>query len=156
MANLAELKALGAALPPSERVMSNEVADVMSAIIAEHEHGEDIVTAAQDGKIADFYHDHLVGKAEEAGTEIPRRGNVQQQMGQSAAPVNPLESKVAALSDQVAALVAALQGNAPIVPPDEQAQPQTPNVTDVSGTLATAGTVPDHPTPTDGGDESST
>ena len=73
---LADFKALAAALPPSERVGSAEVADVLSAVVARISHGSAILDAAEKGGIAvyEFLHNEIADLAHSNGDPQPEKG----------------------------------------------------------------------------------
>lgn len=125
--SLNDLRGLAVQLPPSERVMSSEVADVVSALSAIGHYGEEIIDAAKEGKIGDFFHQVAVDAAKEAGEPEPRRGAIPAPVVTPAAPATSgaLESEVAKLRNDVSELIAALRGaNAP-APSNENATSDT-------------------------------
>lgn len=73
---LADFKALAAALPPSERVVGAEVADVLSAVVARISHGSAIFDAAAEGGVAvyEFLHNEIADLAKSNGDPQPEKG----------------------------------------------------------------------------------
>ena len=122
MATLNDLKALALALPPSERVATGEVGDVLSALIAVGQYGDDIITSAKEGKIADFFHQVATDKAEADGAEAPRRGSVpveQPTTGQAApAQDSALAQRVANIETGLERILHALEGQSTPAPTD--------------------------------------
>ena len=112
-----ELKSLAVHLSPSVRVSGGEVGDVLSALIAYAEHGQPVVDAAHQGPQAlyDFFHEHLVKLAEDAGEGPPRKGQPLQHEpapGRFGPPPAVSRSDFAELKALVEQLLAA-QGIAP-------------------------------------------
>ena len=89
MSLLEDLRSLSVVLPPSERVVVGEVADVLSALIAKVEHGNEIITAAGQGPQAvhDFLHDRIVAQAPD-GAQVIKGATVE------SAPANQLNPPV--------------------------------------------------------------
>lgn len=118
--HLNELLGLATQIPPSERVGNGDVANVLSAIIAVGHYGEDILTAAKDGQLAQFYHDHITANKPE-GADDPVRGNTAVQVAAPAGAIGTattdVENKVNALESKVdagfAAIMDAIKGSAP-------------------------------------------
>lgn len=76
MSLIDELRSLSPVLSPSVRASGAEVADLLSALVAYTEHGDKLIAAAHEGPqaVADFYHDHAVDQAAEAGHPEPEKG----------------------------------------------------------------------------------
>ncbi len=87
MANVDQLKRLGAVLPPNFRVESGAVGDVLSAAVALSEYGEGLVEASEQGiqAVHDFFHQDAVKKAKEQGLPEP-----EVQAPTEVAPTDPL------------------------------------------------------------------
>lgn len=107
VASLGEIKALAAALPPSERVMGAEVADVVSGFVALVHHGDGILKAAEQGSqgVLDFLHNEIAQFAQENGHPAPVRGQVQTEVSTQGA----VDGNTAALAAQVAELTKLVQ-----------------------------------------------
>lgn len=126
MPTLNELRALSVALPPSERVQGAEAADLLSAIVAVGTYGDDLLHAAEEGKVFDFFHQRAVDHAQEHGHDEPVRGATT-----DVAPVTPVSQANQAIDyDKLAqAIVKAQRGNedpAPDVPPAPTTDTVTP------------------------------
>lgn len=132
---LNDLRALSTALPASERLSGAEAADVLSAVVAVGHYGQDLLDAAQNGadSVLQFFHDHAVTKAQEAGHDEPQRGAVTQTAEapqvQSGAPGTIDYAKLAE------AIVAAQRAD---VTQPEAPAPATESVTPTDPTGATA------------------
>lgn len=93
---LEDFKALGASLPPTSRVGSQEVADVVGAIVSYVTHGKEIFEApAKEGGVYAFLHDAISKIAEKNGDPQPQKGqqltrpsNVGPVVTQTAAPID--------------------------------------------------------------------
>lgn len=145
-----QLRALGAALPPSHRLHGSEVADVLSALTAVVTHGREILKAAEDGSagVLDFLHGHVTDNRPE-GADEPVRGQV--------ATVTPAASPAVAVGSQqidynelAAAIVRAqneqsspVQG--PDTPPDRSASTEPASVTESEPTREGVAATSDHP-----------
>lgn len=128
----ADLKALAASLPPSERLQGAEVADVLSGLVAVVSHGKDILKAAADGSngIAQFLHDKAVSHAEEHGNPVPERGQTNEPA--TVGPPAPAAAPAIDYDKLAAAIVAAQSG--------QQAAPADAEVTaDAAGAESQAG-----------------
>lgn len=90
-----ELRALGAALPPSERLQTAETADVLSAVVAIVTHGPDVLAASKEGGDAVYalYHQSVTDNRPD-GADEPQRGYVHE-------PVAPAAPNVAVGSQQL-------------------------------------------------------
>jgi hypothetical protein len=128
MANptLADFKALGASLPPSSKISSPEVADILGAVIAYVEYGKAIFEApAKQGGVYQFLHDAISKIAEANGDPQPQKG---QQLTNPAA-VAPVQTQTAAPIDYdqlAAAMLKAQQAHEA-----SQVAPVAPNVESV-------------------------
>lgn len=135
--SLSDLKALAAALPPSERVSSSEVADVLSALVATVAHGRAILDAGAEGgnAVYEFIHNEIAKVAEQNGDPQPQKGQALTQPAQPGAPVTPMAQTIdydalaaamlkaqAAQSQQTSAPedVTATEGAPPAQPQDQQ------------------------------------
>lgn len=123
---LEDFKALGASLPPSSRVSSPEVADVVGAIIAYVTHGNDIFEApAKQGGVFQFLHDAISKAAELNGDPVPQKGS---QLTQPSA-VGPVLTQTAAPIDydQLAAAMLRAQQTHDAAQAATSAQNETPS-----------------------------
>ncbi len=98
-----ELRALAAALPPSERLAASEVADVLSSVVAVIKHGPAILAAAKEGgdKVYEFFHNVIAEQAAAAGHPAPERG----QIAQTAPPATPVAAQTIDYDQLAAAIV---------------------------------------------------
>lgn len=143
--SLNDLQALALALPPSERVPSGAVGDVVSALIAVAQHGEGIIDAAKEGKIADFYHDLAVKHAADNGHPEPVRGSVptEQPTSGQAAPVQDAAThkRLTAVENALAEILAAVRGEEQPAAPVAPTAPVAPDSTvPVAGATASDST----------------
>jgi hypothetical protein len=125
---LQELKALAAALPPSERVMYAEVGDVVSAVVAVVTHGRDILKAAEDGNygVSEFLHNEIAKFAESEGLEAPVKGQLLTTPAPlSAQPAQPAID-YAKLAEAIVVAQAAQGGGSPSPSSAAPAEPVTP------------------------------
>jgi hypothetical protein len=110
---LEDFKALGASLPPTSRVSSSEVPDLLGAVIAYVTHGKPIFEApAQQGGVYAFLHDVAAKFAERNGDPVPQKGA---QLTQPANQGMPVVTQTAAPIDYdqlAAAMLRAQQAHA--------------------------------------------
>lgn len=133
MPTLNELRALSVALPPSERVSGAEASDLLSALVAVGTYGDDLLHAAEEGKVFDFFHQRAVDHAQEHGHDEPQRGATQD----VAAPVTPVSPGGQAIEyDKLAQAIVKAQQNS------EQPTPDTTVTPDVTPAPAPADVTP--------------
>lgn len=125
---LDQVKALAAALPPSERVGTSEAADVLSGLTAILTRGKEILDAAAQGGTAvyDFLHEQAVQHAADNGHPEPERGAVTQDATTSA----PAAASGAIDYDKLAAAIVRAQ--------TQSAQTQSEAATPPEHTVTTA------------------
>lgn len=116
---LDQVKALAAALPPSERVGTSEAADVLSGLTAILTRGKEILDAAAQGGTAvyDFLHEQAVQHAADNGHPEPERGAVTQDATTSA----PAAASGAIDYDKLAAAIVRAQTQSENTPPSGDA-----------------------------------
>ena len=133
-----DLRALAAALPPSERLAASEVADVLSSVVAVITHGPAILEAAKEGgdKVYEFFHNAIAKQAEADGVAAPIRG----QVSQEAPPATPVAPSQAVDYDKLAAAIVKAQQaqNAPVQ--DAPRATDTPPATPVQHDVPTSST----------------
>ena len=122
---LADLKALGPALPPSERLQASETADVLSALAAVVTHGRSILDAAKQGgnAVYDFFHQSAVDQAKAAGADEPRRGNTPAPPTSPGAPAAGAAPAAIDYDALAQAIIRAQQAQASPAPANENVTP---------------------------------
>lgn len=142
--SLADLKALAAALPPTERISGAEVADVLSALVATVTHGKAILDAGKEGgnAVYAFLHEEIAKLAEQNGDPQPEKGAALTQPAQPgpvAAPAAPSIDYDALAAAMVRAQAA--QAQAPAEPATETSSTEgvTPSDTGTSETTSNEG-----------------
>jgi hypothetical protein len=123
---LNDLRVLAAALPPSERVMAGEAADIISAVSAVVTRGTGVLAAAKEGGTAvyDYFHQQAVDHAAANDHPEPVRGTV---AAPAAEPVAPASAAIdydklaaAIVKAQTSATTDPTQSHAPSPAADEQ------------------------------------
>ena len=138
--DLNDIRKVALSLPPNERIMGSEVADVLSGLIALQRYGKGLLDATNEGTVSDFFHEVVVADAKARGIKnpdgtdfVPTRGARPTPVvpgapvpGTTGAEVADLSKQVQTLTELVTNLVTGLHGaQAPDAPATTEAEADT-------------------------------